>query len=1346
MLPVQTGRSWGSKLPQAGQGPETGKLEAWWGTPPPLPEQTSKGGAGKGNNVPVRGTRTGMQAETDPGDGYQVPSMRLLSGSNGHAHNGEPVSEEHMSNVPTAGGTAVKGSVVETSPKETLATTAMGELAAPDSAPQVEMERRSGSCPTQQHRDEKSTDERDDNALAARQHSVCPIGTRKPFSGYELMCKVNGQDVIAYVDSGSTANYIAGPVAERLGLKAQQPTSTLCLADGTERQTTGRCYNLKVRCGKVTFNIDLDVFTALEHEIILGLPWLVAENPRIDFKSGRITVVRNMTELHIPIRTNPPVLPNVHKIPAVLCTPKEILSLMHERSTQACLAVIRPAQEGMAIDSYSETQGHLLDDVDLMLKEKNIPSPVANVLKKYRKVFAKDIPPGIPPIRKGHEFSIELEPDTRPIFRPIYKLSPAELDEVKRQIDYLLRNGFIKPSKSPWGAPILFVPKKDGGLRMCVDYRWLNKVTIKNRYPLPLPEELIDRMSGAKVFSKIDLRSGYWQMPIRPSDTEKTAFRTRYGHFEMLVVPFGLTNAPPHFTNMIQDLLCDMLDDFVVVFLDDICIYSQNVTEHAKHVEKVLARLAEHKLFAKGLKCDFAVSEVEYLGYVVSPDGLGPMQAKVKAIAEWKTPRNVSDVRSFLGLVSYYRKFIPNFARIAAPLNDLVKKDVQWQWGTNEQSAMRELQDRMQKHPLLILPRSDLPYTVITDASQIAYGAVLTQDHGKGMQPIAYLSKKLTPTEQRRSAYERELGAIAYALVQWRHYLEGADVTILTDHKPLTSFMDQNHLSRTQASWITNAGFFSINPTIKYIKGKANVMADALSRSFPTSSDQKVNAIARRMMDLQGRDAWIRALAQDAELQDIIANLSDHKHRLYSVEDELLYHSQSAGSEPRLVVPETLRGDVLSEAHDPPTVGHVGVDRMMEQLSRKFWWKGMRGDVQSYIRTCPTCQVMKSDHQKVKGLLQPLEIPTRKWQQITTDLVTDLPESQGYTAVAVFVDRLTKYVKFVPCTKDVTAEQYARFFMDHVFRHFGLPEVIVSDRDPRFTSHFWTELFRLLQTKLRMSTAYHPQSDGQSEVSIRTLENFLRPYVEDNPSGWAQLLPMIEFAANNAKNASTGYTPFFLLHGQHPDVAGFQSLRPSATKVQSVTEMCEHMQAHLDRASANYKHAQDAMCRKANVKRRDVSFSVGDEVLVSTKVLLPTHLQHLPAKIRRQFVGPFKITKRISAVAYKVALPDTWRAHPVYHISRLKKFHPDLDYHRAVEPPKGRLDEEGHLEYDVQAIINHKGKGARRKYLIAWKGYPLSESSWEPVSNLRKVKDMIAEYLARIPTDSTTRKGRGFRR
>ena len=319
------------------------------------------------------------------------------------------------------------------------------------------------------------------------------------------------------------------------------------------------------------------------------------------------------------------------------------------------------------------------------MHHEEMPAEIKAVLQDYQDIFPSDLPSGVPPVRKGHKFKIDLEDDTPPVHRPIYKLSPLELDEAKKQIQYMTEKGFIRPSDSPYGAPILFVPKADGGLRFCIDYRWLNKRTIKNRYPLPLPEEMFDRLGGAKVFSKIDLRSGYWQMPVRQEDIPKTAFKTRWGLYECLVVPFGVTNAPAQFMNLMNDLLSDYLDEFVLVFLDDILVYSRSMEDHAEHLRKVFQRLREHKLYAKASKCQVATTTVDFLGQHVTPAGMSPMEQKLKAVREWETPRDIKGVRSFLGFTNYYRRYVRHYAELVHPLTDLTKKDVGYQWGPMQQ-------------------------------------------------------------------------------------------------------------------------------------------------------------------------------------------------------------------------------------------------------------------------------------------------------------------------------------------------------------------------------------------------------------------------------------------------------------------------------------------------------------------------------------------------------------------------------------------------------------------------------------------------------------------------------------
>ncbi|GAB5407488.1 MAG: hypothetical protein Aurels2KO_57190 [Aureliella sp.] len=558
----------------------------------------------------------------------------------------------------------------------------------------------------------------------------------------------------------------------------------------------------------------------------------------------------------------------------------------------------------VVVTEVEPEDGHQKDDVERLIRE-DTSRKITNLLESYRRVFASDLPKGPPPVRNGHEFEIKIEEGTKPIFRPMYKLSPAELQEVRKQLDYMLDRELIRPSKSPWGAPVLFANKKDGGLRFCIDYRWLNQRTIKNRYPLPLPEELMDRLQGAKVFSRLDLRSGYWQMPIRPEDQEKTAFRTRYGHYEYKVVPFGLTNAPPQFMAMINDLFRDFHDRFMVVFLDDIIVYSKNEEEHAEHLRLVLDKLAEHNLYAKASKCSIAVKELDFVGHWISADGISPHRSKVQAIRDWEPLTSVPEVRSFLGMVSYYRRFIRQFSKVAAPIQKLVKKDQPWEWGAEQEAAFAALKESLTTAPVLLIPDPDKPYVVVTDASDFALGATLMQEADDGLQPVAFLSRSLNSAEQKYSAYERELLGISYALAQWRHYLEGAPkgTTVYTDHQPATHFLQQRVLSRTQTRWLKAGYFQSIMPKIVYLPGRSNVVADALSRK----PQLKLNAILEAKISPGEAQEWTQATTDDPTLKRILDQLDQGRHVPgYSrTEPGMLLYQTEPGVDPKLVVPDS---------------------------------------------------------------------------------------------------------------------------------------------------------------------------------------------------------------------------------------------------------------------------------------------------------------------------------------------------------------------------------------------------------------------------------------------------------
>jgi hypothetical protein len=411
------------------------------------------------------------------------------------------------------------------------------------------------------------------------------------------------------------------------------------------------------------------------------------------------------------------------------------------------------------------------------------------VVNEYPDVFPEELP-GMPPDR-DIEFVIDLIPGTSPIAKRPYRMAASELTELKKQLEELQRIGFIRPSSSPWGAPVLFVKKKDGSMRLCVDYRALNEVTIKNKYPLPRIDDLFDQLKGAKYFSKIDLRSRYFQLKIRESDIPKTAFVTRYGQFEFTVMSFGLTNAPAYFMNLMNKIFMDELDKFVVVFIDDILIYPKSIQEHEQHLRVVLEKLRTHRLYAKFSKCEFWLERVAFVGHILTAEGVAVDPEKVEAVSNWQRPTNVSEIRSFLGLAGYYRRFIEGFSKIARPMTELLKKEKKFAWMENCERSFQELKQRLTTAPVLTLPDIHRDFVVYCDASRQGLGCVLMQD-GK---VVAYASRQLRTHEQNYPTHDLELAAVVHALKIWRHYLIGNKCEIYTDHKSLKYIFTQPDLN-----------------------------------------------------------------------------------------------------------------------------------------------------------------------------------------------------------------------------------------------------------------------------------------------------------------------------------------------------------------------------------------------------------------------------------------------------------------------------------------------------------------------------------------------------------------------
>ena len=1152
-----------------------------------------------------------------------------------------------------------------------------------------------------------------------------------------LTAKCRGRTLQVLLDSGASDDYIGAHLVQELSLPeaAAEGASTVEMGNGDLQDASRVVPSLSFRIGNFKDKRRFRVTRLSRYDLVLGIPFLVAHNPAIDWPTQVVTINRGPhTYLLRPRQSWQPAEGDAVAVLTALQLKRAL-----RQGGQAFLAVLRETAAAPAeAEAAAATEAADAAGKPGVHPDPGLSAGIAQVQQEFSTVFGP-LPARLPP-QRNVDHQIELEPGAAPPALPIYRLSPLELEEVKRQLTDLLERGFIQPSMSPFAAPVIFVPKKNGKLRMCVDYRALNKVTVKNRYPLPRIDELLDRLHGATVFSKLDLASGYWQVRVADADVPKTAFRTRYGHYEWRVMPFGLTNAPATFQAMMNDVLRPYLDDFCTVYLDDILVYSKTPEEHLHHLRLVLEALQRHELYAGLDKCAFGLAEVDFLGHVVSSAGLKPDPAKVAAVQEWPVPQTLRDVRSFLGLSGYYRRFIRHYSKLALPLTELTRADCPWQWGERQQEAFDALKAALVSAPVLALPDPSKPYEIYTDASGFALGAVLLQDQGQGPQPVAYLSRKLNPTEQRYPVGDRELLAVFWALQQWRCYLEGATFTVDTDHLNHT-WLQQKVLSRRQARWVLWLQSYYGNLDIKYKAGKDN-QSDPLSRR-PDHAAAGGDSDAELPEWDDGGVPHLAELQETVSTATAVDGLALRMQEGY--EQDPYYNKRPTGQAPpglclggdglyrlgdRVAVPADLelRRCLIAECHDCPSAGHLGVTKTLQRVARRFWWPHMGRSVHAYVTGCSSCQLTKPVSRVPGGLLQPLPVPDAKWEHMTLDLITDLPKTKaGFDAVITFVDRLTKMVHFAPCTKEASATDVAGLFRRVWYRQHGLPRVIISDRDRRFLSNFWQALFKGLGTDLRFSTAFHPQTDGQSERMNRMVEEYLRHFVSPRQDDWDSYLDLAEFAINEAVSTSTGYSPFYLAYGQHPrtplDLAAADILVPAAqSTAQEMADTLQHARAKLEEARVR-------MAQQANARRREVSFQVGDMVRLSTvNLTLPSTMSR---KLAARFVGPFKVDKIINPVTYRLRLPASMKIHPVFHVSLLQPWRVDSEHpthpSRLTRPPP--VDAEDN-QFTVDRLLDkrkrRRGRRWATEYLVRWEGYGPEDDSWVEVEGIHP--ELVAEY------------------
>ena len=1106
----------------------------------------------------------------------------------------------------------------------------------------------------------------------------------------EVVGQIEGRTARILLDTGCSTYVLSSRFAERNGIPGIRMRSRpVDLAVSSARVClTHKTRPLELKIGKTVIKKSLYLLPVPQFDAIVGMPFF-RENEIDLARLERGIIAINGSQ--IPM-TNGDMDMDCEESPVSVETPtigmisRKTLKkeLRHDQIEELYLARIQEnddAEIGISAPSAQE-----LGDIPEWIR------------KEYGTVLREELPPQMPPTRSV-DHQIPLKPDMPPPFRGIFRLSQLELRELKRQLDQLLKDGKISPSTSPYGAPVLFVKKKDGKLRMCIDYRALNSQTIQNRYALPRIDELFDRLHGAKVFSKLDLTSGYYQIAIDPKDRHKTAFRTRYGHYEFNVMPFGLTNAPATFQTLMNDIFRDMLDVCVIVYLDDILVYSKNKEDHEQHLRQVLQRLKDNQLYAKLTKCTFFASSIEYLGHIADGEGLRPNPRLVQALTDFPRPKTLKELQSFLGLANYYRKFIANFSHIALPLTDATRNSTRSnlrpiEWTQPMQDAFDELKKALTSAPCLALPDPDGEFEVTTDASEDAkaVGAVLMQNG----HPVAYESTKLNPHQLNYSVHDKEMCAIMHALERWRPFLLGRHFKVYTDHRSLVHFKTQSNLNQRQLRWQEKAADYDME--ILYKPGKENVVADALSRirinlicPLPTHS--------LRAQVIKGyRNSPLGKLIKEVEKREEPTNR-------YTVENGLLYYRTDEFGPWRLCLPDIpYRKTVIHDNHDLAIAGHPGYIKTYSRIARTYYWPNMGKDIRKHVQECDACQRTKPSNHPPAGRLHPLPIPGRPWESIGMDFLGPVPKSaSGKDMILIAIDRLTKMARFIPTNSSVTSKETADLFLREVFRHHGLPSNIVSDRDPRFTAKFWEALQKALGVQLLMSTAEHPQTDGQAEAAVKVIQKLLKPFVFQGQD-WEELLPSLEFAYNDTMQSSTGQTPFYLNYGHHPTGA----TRHEPVDNPHAEDQVQYLLRLQEAARDAINDAQQVQRRNAD-KRRTAATLIkeGDWVLLKRK-----------ESEKRKFApiadGPFQVTK-VGTNAVTLRLPSNSRAHPTVNISRVQLYfgpRPQL----VTAPP----DDEATREYEVDRVMGYRKKNGKEYYYIHWKGYPAEDDTWEPKENLNE--------------------------
>lgn len=1159
-------------------------------------------------------------------------------------------------------------------------------------------------------------------------------------------------DTFAMLDPGATDNYMdaAFAKAHKIPLDKKLKPVHISTVDGTPIKSgpvTHATMEMDVNVSGHQEKLSFDVADLGAYPLILGIAWHRKHDPQILWSENRV-VFNSATCLTV--------CNNIHDgmdtitVEGLSTYPVE--TMQHDKTF--------PMNKGKATkkevvvnDTDDEDESAVIASIAsqaMVQEDTTLSKVIPHKYKEFLTLFSKKEADKLPEHTK-FDHKIELKEGCEPPFGRLYSMSEKELKTLSEWMTEHRSKGFIRRSTSSAGAPVLFVKKKDGSLRLVVDYRGLNNVTKRNSSPIPLIQETLDRLNGSKVFTKLDLRGAYNLLRMRSGDEWKTAFRTRHGLYEFLVMPFGLTGAPATFQAAINEVLRPYLDVFVVVYMDDILIFSDDQEKHDEHVKMVLKLLQDHNFYVKAEKCEFDTDRVEFLGFIIDATGVSMDPAKVSAIMDWPVPKSVHDIQVFNGFANFYRRFIPNYSKLAAPMYRLLRKGVKFEWTPDCQAGFDDLKRAFTTEPILAHFVPTRKIVIETDASDYALGAIISQyDESNVLHPIAFYSRTYLPAECNYEIYDKELLAVIAAFKEWRHYCEGAQhpITVLCDHENLQYFMTSKNLSRRQARWAQFISRFEFH--IQYRKGTSSGKPDALSRRSdkrPTEEVANQNKLAllqpkhfiaatsRIEEEHDLKTDIVQGYEADETLREIIADLKNGKQTKsnaeYVLHGDLLMHNEL------IVVPESndLRLRIVQQHHDAATAGHFGPAKTYELVTRQVWWPGIRKYIKSYCHSCDTCKRIKPSRHQPYGLLNPLPVPKKPWSSISMDFVVKLPASQGHDSVFVVVDRLTKMAHFIPCKESMDAAEFAQLFITHVFKNHGFPDDIVSDRGTLFRSKFWKKLMELTGTKTKMSTSFHPETDGQTERVNSIMEQYLRGYVNYEQDNWSELLPIAEFAYNNSWHSSVKAAPFYANYGYHPkatfNIVADETMThvPSLEKLtEKIHKVQEELQAEMAFAQASHKEFSD--------KHRLPSprYKVGEKVWLLRKNI---KTKRPSDKLDYKRIGPYKVLRAIGNKAYELELEPHNRIHNVFHSSLLEPYTKSKFVGRKQQP-RPQVVVENQEDWIIEKIIKAFYHKRRLAYLCHWQGFGNKDRTIEDAEGIQEdFPDLAKRFHEENPSQPT---------